>query len=180
MGKTLCFTGHRPDKLGGYEGDKALAVQIPLQEKLTDIVRRAIEGGFTTFISGGALGIDQMAIESVLHYKRHGCAIKLIIAKPFPGQASKWPSHVQRKFENYCTQADEVINVSPDPYEREKMQIRNEWMVDRSDAVVAVYNGGRGGTGNCVAYARSKYKPVLVMNPYTLVERWEMNKKARW
>jgi len=53
-------------------------------------------------------------------------------------------------------------------------------MVDKADAVVAIYNGGHGGTGNCIAYARKQYKPVLVVNPYTLVEKWEMNKKARW
>lgn len=180
MGKCICFTGHRPDKLGGYEGEKALAIQVPLQERLIDIVRRAIEGGFDTFISGGAIGVDQMGIEAVLHHKRAGAKIKLVIAKPFPSQGSKWPPHVQARFENYCNAADEVVDVSPDPYDREKMQVRNEWMVDRSEAVIAVYNGGRGGTGNCVAYARKQYMAVLAVNPYTLVEKWEMNKKARW
>lgn len=180
MGKTLCFTGHRPQKLGGFYGEKALAIQVPLQKRLIDIIHRAIEAGFDTFISGGALGVDQMAIEAVLHHKQAGATIKLIIARPFPSQGSKWPEAAQKKLANHCQAADEVVDVSPDPYEREKMSTRNEWMVDRSNAVVAVYNGGHGGTGNCVTYARGKYTSVLVVNPYTLVERWEMNKKARW
>jgi len=180
MSKVLCFTGHRPNKLGGYEGERALSIQVPLQNRLVDIIRRAIESGFDEFISGGAVGVDQMAIEAVLFHKTRGAKIRLIIAKPFPSQASKWPGHVQEKFNRYCEQADHVTNISDDPYSLDKMQIRNEWMVDKSNAVVAIYNGGHSGTGNCIAYARKQYRPILVVNPYTLVEKWEMNKKARW
>ena len=34
--------------------------------------------------------------------------------------------------------------------------IRNEWMVDRSARVIAVYNGEAGGTRNTIAYAAKK------------------------
>ena len=180
MGKTLSFTGHRPDRLGGFEGEKALAVQVPLLHRLCEIVFRAYRHGFDTFISGGAIGVDQLVMEAVLHYKKQFPDIKLVVAKPFPSQGETWPKHVQEKYEHLCSFADEVVNVSPDPYTREKMQIRNEWMVNRGDAICAVWGGGGGGTRNCIQYARSQYKPILVVNPYTLVEKWEINKKARW
>ena len=35
-------------------------------------------------------------------------------------------------------------------------------MVDRSDFVLAFWNGTKGGTGNCVEYAKKQGKPVVV------------------
>jgi uncharacterized phage-like protein YoqJ len=181
MGKTLCFTGHRPDKLGGYIGAKALTIQHNLQDKIKDIIRRAYAKGFDTFISGGALGVDQFAATAVMELEEEGLPIKLIIARPFPSQACKWPEKSQKWFNVLCQSADEVIDVSPDPYEPAKMQTRNIWMVDHADAVVAVWNGGRGGTANCIEYAQSKFRPILFVNPYTLACAWDAkSKKEQW
>jgi uncharacterized phage-like protein YoqJ len=41
-----------------------------------------------------------------------------------------------------------------------KMQVRNEWMVDSSDGVVALWNGTAGGTANCVRYAEKVGRPI--------------------
>ena len=41
-------------------------------------------------------------------------------------------------------------------------QVRNEWMVDRSNLVIAVFNGQKSGTKNTVDYA--KRKGVNVVN----------------
>lgn len=177
MGKSACFTGHRPNKLGGYSGEKAKTIQDAIFGCLTKVVSRAIDVGFDTFISGGALGIDQIGAEAVLYKKRNPnlSHVKLIVARPFPSQACKWPKFSQEYFNSLCDQADSVIDVSPDPYSPEKMQIRNAWMVDNSDAVIAVWNKSGGGTGNCVDYATSKFKPILVIDPYTLVEKWRLH-----
>ncbi len=45
------------------------------------------------------------------------------------------------------------------------MQVRNEYMVDRADLVLALWNGTPGGTGNCVRYARTRGVPVFVIDP---------------
>lgn len=180
MGKALSFTGHRPDKLGGYSGPKADEIQGGLYSHLIGVIKRAYENGFDTFISGGALGVDQIAAAAAVYLKQDGLPIKLIIAKPFPSQGCKWPQRSQAKLDWLCGLADEVVNVSDDPYTREKMQVRNEWMVDRADAVCAVYNGGNGGTGNCVRYAESKFLPILIIDPYTLQEKWRLPAKKKW
>lgn len=183
MEKVLCFTGHRPDKLGGFGGERAKAIQSAIFGTLVHVVQRAFENGFNKFITGGALGVDQIAVEAALHRKKNpaiGKNIKLVIARPFPSQGSTWPKHTQEYFKELCAKADEVIDVSDDPFTREKMQIRNEWMVNNSGACCAVWNGGNGGTGNCVKYARSIFRPILIINPYTLVEKWELPMKARW
>lgn len=46
-------------------------------------------------------------------------------------------------------------------YSRACFQIRNEWMVDRSARVIAVFNGQSGGTKNTINYARSNGIEVI-------------------
>jgi uncharacterized phage-like protein YoqJ len=41
------------------------------------------------------------------------------------------------------------------------MQRRNEWMVERADVILALWNGSSGGTANCVAYARQRGSRIV-------------------
>lgn len=52
------------------------------------------------------------------------------------------------------------------------MQKRNEWMIDNSDAIIAVWDGTPSGTANTIEYARKQGKPVLVIDPEKRVEGW--------
>ena len=61
----------------------------------------------------------------------------------------------------------EVVFVSEPGYAAWKMQVRNKWMVDNSDLVLALWNGTDGGTANCVRYAEKVGKPIT-----NLWERW--------
>lgn len=182
MDKTVCFTGHRPDRLGGFHGWRAEKLQGDLKNKLIEVIYRSYTAEFNTFISGGAIGVDQIAAEAVLYLKEHNIPLKLVMALPFPSQHKKWPAYAQKRYQAILNLADQVVYCSDDPYSAWKMQMRNEWMVDRSKAVIAVWNGGKGGTYNCIQYARKIYRPTLLINPYTLAERWQMNpaKGGRW
>lgn len=173
MGKTACFTGHRPNKLGGYYGERAEKIQEDVFNALVGTIKELHELGYDHFIIGGAVGVDQIAGWAVLHCKKQGLNIRLTIARPFPSQAAKWPKHIQEQFEKLCAAADEVVDVSSDPYTVEKMHIRNHWMVDKSETVIGVYNGGYGGTKECLDYARAQGRAAKLINPYTLVEKWE-------
>ena len=105
--KTVCFTGHRPDKLGGYEPNNPVAVWV--REQLREAISRAIARGVTGFISGGALGVDQWAAEIVIDIKAerkkrsiHGWgSIELVIARPFPSQPARWPINARRHYKNW-------------------------------------------------------------------------------
>ena len=173
MGKTACVTGHRPNKLGGYHGERAEKIQADVSTALKRIITELVALGYDRFISGGAVGVDQLFILAVLELREMGMPISLTIAKPFPSQDSKWPKKIQEAFQLMCANADEVVNVSDDPYEVAKMYARNHWMVDKSETVIGVYNGGYGGTKECLDYARKQGKAITVINPYTLVEKWE-------
>jgi uncharacterized phage-like protein YoqJ len=159
--RAVFFTGHRPK---GLYGDRNAQVAI-----LKALIIGIWNQGFSRFITGGAVGLDQMAAEIVADlrdtlYKD----MVLVIARPFPSQASMWPAHVQQAFQLLCSRANEVYDVSPDPYTAYKMQIRNEWMVNNAEIGIAMWNGASGGTANCVRYAQKKGKPILVVHPQTI------------
>ena len=114
-----------------------------------------------TFISGMAIGVDLLAAECVIEVRK-SANIKLIGAVPFPSQAGKWPKPSQDHWAQTGKACDTIHYVSADPYHPSKMQIRNEWMVDHSNYVIAVWDGTKnGGTWNCIKYALAKSKPVL-------------------
>ena len=162
-GPAVCVTGHRPPKLpGGYAGDEEF------NNFVAEIVRNYYNVGYRTFISGGAIGIDQIFAEGVLRLKNEGLIAELIIARPFPSQASKWPLTSQQRYEVICQRADLIVDVCNDPYSPRKMQIRNEWMVDHAVSVLAFWDGEkRGGTWNCIYYAISKQKIIQTIHPFT-------------
>lgn len=41
-------------------------------------------------------------------------------------------------------------------------------MVDNSDLLIAIFNGNKSGTANCVNYAKSKNKKTIIINPFDL------------
>lgn len=161
---SVCFTGHRPDKLGGYNENNPIMARV--RKMLTHEIRRMLLSGNRTFITGMALGVDQLAAEILLDLKDgsgHISNIKLIAAVPFLGQEKMWPQASQRKFREILAKCDEVVYVCNAGYAGWKMQKRNEWMVDNSEAVIAVWDGTAGGTGNCVKYAESAvHKPDII------------------
>lgn len=158
LDKTVTFTGHRPQKLGGFKEPNPIADRI--KAELGREIDLAIQDGFDTFIAGGALGVDTWAAELVIEKKGY-----LIIARPFPSQHAKWPPQAQDRFMSVLARADEVVDVSPDPYAPYKMQTRNIWMVDRAKRIVAVFDGSVGGTANCVAYATGLKRDIRLITP---------------
>ena len=70
----------------------------------------------------------------------------------------------QQIYEEILSKADKVTLVSDKEYEPSVMQKRNEFMVDNSDLVVAVWNGTSGGTANCLAYMILKDNNRISLN----------------
>ena len=130
----------------------------PLLEKAID---EAIEGGYITFITGMAMGTDIWAAEIVLQKKKTNKDLHLICALPHPGFESRRSSIEKLRFNKIIKKADIVKEVNSH-YFTECYQVRNEWMVDRSNLVIAVFNGQKSGTKNTVDYA--KRKGVNVVN----------------
>lgn len=167
--KTISFTGHRPDKLGGYNENNSTARWV--KDQLSYHIRnQIIYGGFNRFIWGGALGVDQWAAFEVLELKKEFPHIMLDLYQPFADMDIKWFDSSRRNFKNLASQSDKIITVCEGGYAAWKMQKRNEAMVDNSDLVIAVWDGSKGGTFNCVGYAFSKSKELFIIDPKSMIE----------
>lgn len=145
----ICGTGHRPNKLGGYS-DEAFG---RLERTAYNWLHMHLP---TTVISGGALGWDQALATAAYH---HG--IDYVMALPFPGFEDRWPAESKAKLYALMHTAKEVVFVCEPGYAGWKMQKRNEWMVDKADTVLALWDGSSGGTGNCINYANKVKKPII-------------------
>ena len=145
--KRLCFTGRRPEKL---HYDEATVCNI-LRKAIDD----AMANGFTTFISGMARGVDIWAAEIVLEKKRMNPEVRLICALPHPNFEKRWSFAWQKRYARVIAQADLVKEISL-TFSMANYQRRNEWMVDHSTKVIAIYNGTAGGTKKTIDYAEHR------------------------
>lgn len=140
-----CFTGHRPQKLRRPIDD----IKVDLENEII----AAIKEGYTTFITGMAAGTDIWAGNIVVRLKDRFPNVKLIAAVPFPEFSDGWETEWQEKYKRLLDKADLVKVISPE-YDDTVYQARNQWMVDHSSKVIAVYDGAAGGTRNTINYAR--------------------------
>jgi len=142
--RRACFTGHRPEKL--HINEEAV------RTILANAVDTAIANGFVTFISGMARGVDIWAAEIVLDRKMNNPDIRLICALPYPDFERNWRDSWQQRYKEIIARADWVKTICP-AFSMASYQRRNEWMVDHSALVIAIYNGTLGGTRNTLDYA---------------------------
>lgn len=165
--RTVHFTGHRPNRLYGFDYNTDGNVKII--RKLRALIIRFIEKlGIDTFISGMALGIDMWSAQIVLSLKEKYPHIKLVCAIPCTEQYKRWGKDDIKFYHNILEQADLVHYVSDEPYTKWCMQDRNKWMTDNSKFCIAVWNGEEdGGTWHNVKYAKTRQRSILHLDPKT-------------
>ena len=149
-----CFTGHRPEKLRMSEHE--------VERRLEDEICKAIDQGFTTYISGGAKGTDLIAAEIVLRLRRQDARLKLICALPHDGFGLHWSNGWTERFLRVTAEADLTKQICRE-FSYASYQRRNEWMVRHSSLVIAVYNGEKGGTRNTLDFAKSQKVPCVII-----------------
>lgn len=152
--KTICFTGHRPEKLPGY-GDPDNPSLSMIKSMLFYQICRAIDEGYRYFISGVSKGVDLWAARYVLKAQAEHPDISLICVKPFEQHGQSFKGEELFEFNNIIACADEVICLS-DRYTRDCYKKRNCFMVDHSSRVIAVVGDYRSGTGQTISYARKQ------------------------
>ena len=161
--KYCCCTGHRPKGFPfkyGIDKQKHNSYLSMLEEKIKLAIA---EYGITNFISGMAIGVDLDFAEIVLKM-RNKYPITLECAIPCPNQTLKWNSADKLRYENILNSADEISLISQQ-YTPECMLKRNRYMVDKSQLVIAVFNGiKQGGTWYTINYAKRENKVIELIN----------------
>lgn len=164
---TCCFTGHRPQSLpwGTNEQDPRC---VRLKDLLRQEIQRLItENNVTHFISGMAIGTDLLAAESVLELKKQYPQITLESAIPHEEQAARWTESQREQYYEIASRCD-TETMLQGAYTADCFRKRNQYMVDHSAYVIAVWNGKPSGTGQTVMLARAKNRDLTIINPDNL------------
>ena len=160
MEKTCCVTGNRPQKFPWKYGEGIAHKNYIVG--MTRQIEKLIESGYTYFISGGAIGVDTDFAETVLQAKKKNKDIMLEIAVPCRNQDLKWSKDDKKRYAEILKSAD-IVNIISESYTSFCMQKRNEYMVNKSNLVIAFWNGEEsGGTWNTINYAKRKSKQLLI------------------
>lgn len=174
------FTGHRPNAFGGWDEKSEMAREVKIW--LYQAIERAIKKGRLTFVTGMAIGVDIWAGEAVLALKAKYPHVKLICACPYPSQADRWKDFNKLRWQRLMQDCDEFVVVSNDPPEgspkfefAKRLNVRNEFMVDVAPIGIGVLRSDttKGGTVNCLKYAKKQSRPVLVYDPILKREKWQ-------
>lgn len=161
-GKTVCFSGHRPEKLPDGGSDYSQTVRTLKSILYKEIIDSA-ENGYTTFVTGLARGVDLWAGEMVMELKAQGMPLKLVAAAPYRAHGSSFKGRDKFVLGNIFLKADEIVYISEN-YSRDCMRLRNEYMVDRSDKLIAVVSDYRSGTGQTIRYAERKQLELKIID----------------
>lgn len=161
--RRVAFTGYRPQKMpfGFNEQDERC---IDFKKRLHDTIESFIWQGYQHFISGGALGMDMYAAEIVLKLKREYPEILLEMVSPFDGQAAKWAPEYQQRHDALFCQAD-IVTATGHEYTKSCMFLRNRYLVENADLLLAAYDGQPGGTQMTVQYAKQMGIQVCCIKP---------------
>lgn len=161
--KACAFTGYRPSKMPwGYDETDARCAEFRF--RLRESLEYLIGQGYTDFLSGGALGFDQMAARIVLSLREKYPWIRLIMVIPFDGQADRWTEDQRRQWLDIIETSDKVIHISHS-YDKGVFFRRNHYLVEHADLLLAAYDGQPGGTASTIAYAKRHGVRVATLAP---------------
>ena len=166
--RVCTITGHRPTRFKfkykeNNNGCKRLKRRIREQLVLF------YEQGVRVFWVGGALGMDMWAGELLLEMQLlpEYSDLELHIALPCSKHDAAWDNRSQKRMTALIRRSAECIIVG-DSLTAESYQRRNRYMVDKADALLAVYDNDRSirsGTGMTVHYAQKKGIPITLIHP---------------
>ena len=149
--KTCSFTGHR--QIFHIHAESLPSI-------LEQIILKVFNSGYIWFQSGGALGFDLLAADTVISLRRSIPDIKLRMILPCRNQAERWRASDRAHYNNVISLADDVIFMQ-ESYTPYCMHERNRALADTSSLLISYLTNNHGGTAYTVRYAESKSKKII-------------------
>ncbi len=166
---TVVFSGSRSQS---FDRQQLKDVKSRIDKMVKSTLEKAKESGFdkVRFITGMALGVDQMAAQSVIEAfdrgKNGNVEIELVAAVPCKNQDKIWKDTDRHQYREILSRCDRVHHVSTDAYHSPSQLFdRNEWMIDQmrggADLLLAFQANNSRGTQAAIDYAVSKGETVI-------------------
>lgn len=162
--ETVCFTGHRSQKLPwrfSEEDERCKAMKARLHSE----IEKARQRGYKTFLCGMALGFDMICAETVLELKKQYPDIKIIGALPCRAQDIKWQEKDRERYKKLLSELDGIRCIYDEYAGAECMLERNRYMVNHSSLMIALFNGLSGGTKSTINYAQKQGMEIVIIEP---------------
>lgn len=149
--KVCSFSGHR--KLSKINIEKII-------RELNNEIEKQIEDGVRTFISGGALGFDQICASLIINKKTLDNNLKLIFVLPCKNQDKLWNEEQKKHYKNLLNEANEIIYIQ-ETYTNDCIKLRNKKLVEMSDVCICALENNFSGTYQTVKMANEKGIEVI-------------------
>ncbi len=152
--KTVTFCGH--SKLTDDEKQQ-------IEPKLCAEIEKLIQNGAEEFLLGGYGNFDLLCAYIVRRFKTDYPHIKSVLVVPY----------INRSYNKTMYDCSEYPPLESTP-PKFAISKRNMYMVDKSDLVLAVWNGRQsGGTWNTINYAKESNNPIqyLMLNEFVSSEQ---------
>lgn len=146
-GKRCALSGHR-----------VLGDDFP-ENGVYDSLEEAIQKGYDYFLCGMAQGFDLYALECLIQLKQK-YSIQIEACIPFEGQEKYFSQENKRRYRTYLTWCDKKT-VLFEGYRNNCFLVRDRYMVDNADLLLAYCKEIKSGTGYTVRYAQKKGVPLV-------------------
>lgn len=149
MEKLCIFSGHRD----------LPACREALAEALERAVREHLAAGYTAFVSGGAMGFDLLAAETVLRLRAEDGRARLYMILPCPGQERAYPPEEKRRYQAALAGAD-LVRYTAGRYYKGCMLTRDRVLAQAADGCICYLTRSTGGTAYTVRQAILRDVPI--------------------
>ncbi len=141
-------TEKKEDGVCVFTGHRILEEDFDV-EKTREEIKKLIENGTRSFLNGMAIGFDLTTAELLLDLKKEYPFIKLIACIPCRGQEKYYSKENKTRYQSVLSRADEIVFLS-DGYYQGCMQVRDKYMAERADRMLAYCKKKEGGTAYTV------------------------------
>lgn len=142
---TCCGFGHRM---------LLIDVEKPLREVLERLVK---EQGVTEFYTGGMGEFDALFSKTVRSLKRDYPSLQLVLVMPYLTRCIYADKAYYKMLYDEILIPAELDGAHP----KKAIRLRNHWLVDRSDFVVAALHRNIGGAAEAIRYAEAVDRTVI-------------------
>ncbi len=136
-----------------------------MKVRLRSEIENAIARGYKTFLCGMALGFDMICAEMLLKLKRRYKQIQIIGALPCRNQDVLWREDSRKRYQKILSKLDGTRCIYEKYTGARCMIERNEYMINRSSLLIALFDGQTGGTKRTVEYAKKQGLEIIEIQP---------------